>query len=97
MRRGGGKIAKDIAQHIKPLMFKYDVDGYLLHIQKLALDILCDQPLIFFDGVDVGNKKKVLADIEPIGMTYDKLFPELDDVAEYLKEKYKKNDAAEKV
>ena len=52
------------------------------------------QALIFCDHVDVGNKSGIAREIEPLGMTKDKLFPELDDVAEYLKEKYKKKDAA---
>lgn len=53
--------------------------------------------LIFCDSTSIANKKAVAKEIAPLGMTKDKLFPELDDVAEYLKEKYKKKDAAEKV
>ena len=53
-----------------------------------------NEALIFCDSTYIANKKRISKEIEPLGMTRDKLFPELDNVAEYLKEKYKKKDAA---
>ena len=53
-----------------------------------------NEALIFCDSIYIENKTAISKEIAPLGMTRDKLFPELDDVAEYLKEKYKKKDAA---
>ncbi|MDD4060965.1 MAG: FRG domain-containing protein [Kiritimatiellae bacterium] len=64
-------------------------------VKRMLQSKVVNGAYICMDVVIVGEQEKLLREIEPLGMTRDKLFPELDDVAEYLKKKFAKQDAAE--
>lgn len=80
----------ELPADLKKLTFSLRVNRYILNNQRLMAAIISDKPFIYYDAVNIRCKSRILKDIEPLGMSRDKLFPELPDVAEYLKEKYRK-------
>lgn len=82
--------AEELKSDIDKLRAALRANRFLLNHRKLAVAILCDQPFICHDAVSIIRKTKIRKEIEPLGMSRDRLFPELPDVAEYLKEIYRK-------
>lgn len=70
-----------------------EMQSLLINITDNNLFCSCLQrndPLIFADSIETENKNQLNRDLEAFAITEDKLFPELDHVAEFLKDKYKK-------
>lgn len=81
---------RELPADLKRLTFSLRVNRYIYNNQRLMAAIVSDKPFIYYDAVNIRCKSRILKDIEPLGMSRDKLFPELPDVAEYLKETYRK-------
>ena len=82
---------------IRSRMSYVPIETIHYHSQKIAkasffYNACQNDAMIFCDSIHIAKKQKIAKEIEPLGMTKDKLFPELDDVAEYLKDKYSKKD-----
>jgi len=58
------------------------------HIAKLGLlhGLITDGNIIFTDEVEVTNKEPLSKELSNMGITFGKLFPELDSISEFLKD-----------
>lgn len=85
---------------IRSRMSYVPIETIHYHSQKIAearffYNACQNDAMIFCDSIHIAKKQKIAKEIEPLGMTKDKLFPELDDVAEYLKAKFWKQDVVD--